>query len=114
MAIAIHGHEEGLEFHRRFIIYSATGTTQVDRADLVNAVRVTLKDKEERLMPTIAQQWTDEACEEGLVLSREVGREEGLQKGVVAAQIGLLEQLLGRPVTDVEDLTAQSLPHLNE
>jgi len=100
MVVANYGQEEGLAFLRKFIIYLATGTTQVDRADLVNAVRVTLKDKGERLMPTIAQQWADEA------------RQEGRQEGVIAGQISLLEQLLGRPVTAMEDLTAQSLPQL--
>lgn len=91
----------GADFLKTVIIYLATGTTQLERGDLIDAVRVTLKEQGETLMPTIAQQWAKEA------------REEGRQEGIIAGQICLLESLLEKPITPEQELANRPLSELD-
>lgn len=96
----------GVDFLKTVVIYLATGTTQLNRGDLVDAVHITLKEQGESLMPTIAQQWAEEG--------RQKGRQEGRQEGKIEGQICLLESLLGKPITPDQELANLPLVELNE
>ena len=95
----------GVDFLKTVIIYLATGTTQLEGGDLIDAVRLTLKEQGETLMPTIAQQWAEEG--------RHVGRQEGRQEGRIEGQICLLESLLEKPITPDQELANLPLSELN-
>lgn len=91
----------GVNFLKTVIIYLATCTTQLERGDLIDAVRLTLKEQGETLMPTIAQQWAEE------------GRHVGRQEGRIEGQICLLESLLEKPITPDQELANLPLSELN-
>ncbi len=66
------------------LTYISSATDRGDKEQLTIAVRQNLGRSGEELMPTIAQQWRNEALEEGLQRGRAEGREEGLRTGIRA------------------------------
>ncbi|KAA1262451.1 hypothetical protein LF1_50150 [Rubripirellula obstinata] len=90
----------GLDCLKTVLIYLSSGTDQINRNQLIEAVQNTLQEQGEDLMPTIAQQWKQE------------GREERREEGRLAGQIQLLERLLGVPESTLDQLLSKPLAKL--
>ncbi|KAA1262449.1 putative transposase [Rubripirellula obstinata] len=88
----------GLDCLKTVLIYLSSGTDQINRNQLIEAVQNTLQEQGEDLMPTIAQQW----------------KQEGREEGRLAGQVQLLQRLLGVPESTLEQLLSKPLARLEQ
>ena len=83
----------GLEFVEAALRYISSGSTHVEKEDIVRALKVTLDEEGEDIMSTLAEQWIDEGFQKGM----EKGEQKGEQKGMLReARENVLEAIASR------------------
>ena len=58
--------QSGLEYLETILKYLASGTDKVGAEDIKNVVTKIFEDKGEHIMPTLAEQWTQQGIQQGI------------------------------------------------
>jgi predicted transposase/invertase (TIGR01784 family) len=72
--------DRSLECVRLLLGYVIQGTDRVDQETLRVALKQSLPNRGEELMPTLAEQWANQGREQGLAEGIELGMEKGIEK----------------------------------
>ncbi len=126
---AISEEERSLECVRLLLGYVIQGTDRVDHETLRVALKQSLPNRGEELMPTLAEQWASRGREQGLAEGMELGIEKGIEQGIEkgieqgiekgierGALIGAIEtcrSILGEPAGS-DSLARQPLQELRQ
>ena len=84
--------DRSLDCVRLLLGYLIQGTDRVDEETLRAALKQSLPNQGEELMPTLAEQWANQGREQGLAEGMERGIEQGIEQGIErGALIGTIE-----------------------
>jgi len=110
--------QSGLEYLETILKYLASGTDKVGAEELKNVVTKIFEDKGEHIMPTLAEQWTQQGLQQGL----QQGKQQGLQQGKLQsvresvvenleARFDVVPRSVVKRIDEIEELSLLKILH---
>ena len=110
--------QSGLEYLETILKYLASGTDKVGAEDLEKAVTEIFEDKGGHIMPTLAEQWTQQGIQQGIQQGMQQGMQQGKLQSVRESVIENLEtrfNVVSRSVVkgidEIEELSLLKMLH---
>ncbi len=102
--------QSGLEYLETILKYLASGTDRVGAEDLKNVVTKIFEDKGEHIMPTLAEQWTQQGLQQGL----QQGKLQSVRESVVEnleARFDVVPRSVVKRIDEIEELSLLKILH---
>ncbi len=109
--------ESALEYIQTLLVYLGAASPHLTAEEVQAALRETITEEGDQLMPTLASKWFEEGLEQGRKEGVEQGIEQGQRLGALRTLTGLLAHRFGPPdpmlVARLESLNANQLQELS-
>ncbi len=98
--------QSGLEYLETILKYLASGTDRVGAEELKNVVTKIFEDKGEHIMPTLAEQWTQQGLQQGKLQSVRESVVENLE-----ARFDVVPRSVVKRIDEIEELSLLKILH---
>ena len=98
--------QSGLEYLETILKYLASGTDKVGAEELKNVVTKIFEDKGEHIMPTLAEQWTQQGIQQGKLQNVRESVIENLE-----ARFNVVPRSVVKGIDEIEELSLLKILH---